>query len=148
MSEDATRTAAPIALAEGAERVGLATMLADLIRQNLAQHPRKWIDFNRLSTVVAIEVRDAEVGVSLEFSMGSLVIHAGVHKGAKIRISADAESVLALCMVKIVTGVPHPLDPHNRRLLKRVLDGEILIVGAPRSTLQLIRFTRLMSVRR
>ncbi len=137
----------PIVLAPGAHEVGLAVMLADLIRQSIEQNPRKRIDFDRLSTVVHLHVRDAEVTVTLSFRDGVLTLHGGAHGAPKIRIAADAEAVLALCMVKLVRGVPHPLHHHNRRLLRMIVTGEIRIRGIPRNPLQLLRFTRLVSVR-
>ncbi len=137
----------PIVLAPGAHEVGLATMLADLIRQSMEQNPKKRVDFDRLHTVVHLHVRDAEVTVSLEFEAGRLTVHGGAHGTPKIRIAADAEAVLALCMIKIVGGMPHPLHHHNRRLIRMIATGEIRIEGMPRSPIQLLRFTRLVSVR-
>ena len=137
----------PIHLAPGAQEVGLATMLADLIRQSIEQNPKKRVDFDRLQTAVEIHVRDAEVTVSLVFADGRMTVHGGVHGTPKIRISADAEAVLALCMIKLVGGVPHPLHHHNRRLIRMIVTGEIRIEGVSRSPLALLRFTRLVSVR-
>lgn len=140
-------TPVPIVLAPDAQDVGLAAMLADLIRQSVEQNPRKRVDFERLHTVVHLHVRDAEVTVTLVFADGTLTLHGGAHGASKIRIAADAEAVLALCMVKLVRGVPHPLHHHNRRLIRMIARGEIHIEGIPRSPLQLLRFTRLVSVR-
>ena len=136
-----------VRLADGADQVGLAVMIADLVRQSLEQKPGKWKDFNGLSSLVAIDVPDAGVTVSLEFLEGSLVVHAGTPGDPDIRITAPAESVLALCMVKIVGGVPHPLHHHNRAVVARILRGEVRIEGLARSPLQLLRLTRLLSVR-
>jgi len=143
----AAEGAAPIVLAPDARDVGLASMLGDLIRQSMEQNPRKRVDFERLHTVVYLHVRDAEVGVTLVFENGLLTLHGGAYGEPRIRIAADAEAVLALCMVKLVRGVPHPLHRHNRRLIRMIARGEIRIEGIPRSPLQLLRFTRLVSVR-
>ncbi len=137
----------PIRLAEGAERVGLAVMIADLIRQTVEQNPRKRAVFDRLRTSVFIDAHDAEVSVTLVFEGGGLVVHGGNYGAPRIRIRTDADSVLALCMVKMMGGVPHPLHHHNRELLRRILNGEIRIEGISGSVLQLLRFTRLVSVR-
>jgi hypothetical protein len=137
----------PVTLAPDAEHVGLAGMLADLIRQNVEQNPGKRTDFEKLRTIVYIHVRDAEVATTLVFDGGSLVVHGGAYGEADIRISGDAESILALCMVKIIRGMPHPLHRHNRAIVRRILRGEIRIEGIPRSPGQLLRFTRLMTVR-
>jgi len=140
-------SAVPIILAPDAHEVGLAGMLADLIRQSIQQNPGKRADFDRLNTVVRIHVRDAEVTVTLVFEGGRLTLHGGARIPARIRISADSDAVLALCMVKLVGGMPHPLHHHNRRLIRMIARGEIHIEGIPRNPLQLLRFTRLVSVR-
>jgi hypothetical protein len=131
---------------EGTEEVGLAAMLSDLIRQNLEQNPSKWADFNKLATVVSIEVIDAEVTVTLTFARGALDIHTGALDSASIRISTTAELVLALCMVKISHGIPNFFERHGGKLLGSLLKGEVRIAGIARHPIQLVRFTRLMSV--
>ena len=138
---------ARITLAEGTRDVGIAGMLADLIRQNLEQNPLKRADFDRLRAVVYIEVRDADVAATLVFDGGSLTVHGGRFGEPALRISADAQSVLALCAMKIVRGLPDPLHRDSRALLGRILTREIRIEGMSRAPMQLLRFTRLMSVR-
>ena len=140
------REAFRIALAAGVENAGLAGMLADLIRQNLEQNPRKRSDFDRLRAVVRISVRDAGVSVTLVFGGGSLVVHGGAFGDPGIRILADAEAVLALCTVRLLFGLPHPFHRGNRAILRRILKGEIRIRLMPGSLSQLLRFMRLMSV--
>jgi hypothetical protein len=135
-----------ISLAAGAEDIGLASMLADLIRQNLEQNPRKGTDFSRLSTAVAMDVRDAEVMITLVFSRGSLVIHAGIHGAPEIRIRAGAETLLALPRVRIVGGLPHLFGPDGRGLRNGLLTGAVKIHGMFRHPVKLVRLTRLMSV--
>ena len=57
-------------LAPGAEENGLATMLADLVRQNLQAKPHKRADFNALDGTVAIVADDADVSLTLRFARG------------------------------------------------------------------------------
>lgn len=121
-------------------------MLADLIRQNLEQNPRKGADFSRLSTAVAMDVRDAEVAITLVFSRGSLVIHGGIHGVPEIRIHADAESLLALPRVRIIGGLPYLFGPDGRGLRNGLLTGAVKIHGMFRHPVTLVRFTRLMSI--
>jgi hypothetical protein len=135
-----------IALAEGAENVGIASMLAQLIRQNLEQVPRKWTDFQKLNTSVFIDVPDAEVSVTLVFTDGALMVHAGMHGEPRIRITTSADVLLGLCMLKVVNGVPRPLHRHSRALIGNMLRGKARIAGILSSPVQLIRFARLLSV--
>ncbi len=144
--EAMARAAALIALAPGTEEAGLAMMLAELIRFNLAQKPGKWQDFNKLDRLISIEARDAEVTVTLEFQRGTLVVHAGLYGTPAIRISAESMTVLELAMVKIVRGIPNLLDSGGRRLVRKFLNGGVKITGIMGNLVPLIRVTRLMSV--
>ncbi len=135
-----------VSLAEGAGEVGLAVMLADLIRQNLEHSPRKWRDFARLDSLISLEARDAEVTITLAFGRGRLLVHGGVHGAPEIRISADSEALLGLAAVKIVAGLPFLFGPKGRGLRRGLLSGEVKISGMLRRPVLLIRFTRLMSV--
>jgi hypothetical protein len=137
---------ARVTIAEGAEGVGLATMLADLISQNLAQKSRKWVDFNRLDAAISIRVTDADVAVMLLFSRGSLAIHVNTPSPSGIRIAAPAEMILALCTVRVVRGIPRLFDRTGLRILKSLLAGKLRIGGLARHPIQLVYFTRLMSV--
>jgi len=147
MSEALASGAAPrIRLAAGAEDVGLAVMLADLIRQNLEQNPRREPDFRKLDAVIALEVPDAEVAVTLEFSRGSLIVHGGLRDSLQLRIQAGARNLLALPLVRISAGLPNLLSPDSRILRNGLLSGQVKIRGMLRHPLRLLRFTRLISV--
>jgi hypothetical protein len=135
-----------IELASGAEEVALAGLLADLIRQNLEQNPRKWNDFQRLATSVFITVTDAEVSITMAFAAGALVVHAGLHGEPRIRISTTADLLLELCMLRVVNGVLRPFHPDSRSLVEKMLKGAVKISGIPRNPVQMFRFARLMSV--
>lgn len=140
------QNAPDIRLAPGAEEIGLASMLAELIRQNLEQKPHKRADFDKLDTVVSIEARDAEVTITLEFRRGSLVVHGGVHGRPAITIVTDSETVLKLSLASIVCGLPNFLDAGGREMLQKMRRGELKITGMLGSPVQLVRMTRLMSV--
>lgn len=135
-----------VRLAEGADEVGLAVMLADLIRQNLEQRPRKWTDFDKLDSLISLEALDAEVAITLSFARGTLTVHGGIHGAPGIRISASAEALLGLAAVRIVGGLPFLFGPEGRGLRTGLLTGQVKIGGLLRKPAQLIRFTRLMSV--
>jgi len=135
-----------IALAPGAEGVGLAVMIADLIRQNLERSPRKDADFRKLSASVSMEVPDAEVTITLEFSRGALLVHDGQRDGAHLRIRADSTTLLALPLVRISAGLPNLFSPESSALRSGLLTGGVRIGGMLRHPLRLVRFTRLMSV--
>jgi hypothetical protein len=121
-------------------------MLSDLIRQNLEQHPAKMADFLKLEGAIAIEVYDAGVAITLEFNRGNLVIHGGIRDTPLISITTTAETLLSLAMLRIVRGVPNLFSPEGFGLAKALFKKELAIGGLLRGPIQLIRFTRLMSV--
>jgi hypothetical protein len=135
-----------IRLAVGAEDIGLASMLADLIRQNLEQNPRKLADFQRLAVSVFIDVIDAEVSITLAFAEGALVVHAGSHGEPGISIATSADLLLALCMLRVVKGIPRPFHRDSRALIGNMIRGAVKISGIARNPVQMVRFARLMSV--
>jgi len=137
---------APVTLAPGAEAVGLAVMIADLIRQNLAQRPGKWSDFSRLRSRISLEARDAEVSITLAFSEGGVTVHGGIQGDPEIRISATAEALLRLAAVRIVAGLPFLFGSPGRELRAALITGQVRIAGVLRRPAELMRFTRLVSV--
>jgi hypothetical protein len=137
---------APVSLAPGAEEVGLATMMADLISQNLAHNPSKRNDFDRLEALISIEARDAEVAVTLAFRRGSLLVHPGIHGTPAVHIAADSEPLLKLALLEITAGLPNPFTHAGRALLRSILKGEVRISGALAHPVALLRLTRLISV--
>jgi hypothetical protein len=139
-------TVLPVRLAPGTEDSGLAWMLAQLVRQNVAQNPRKRADFDRLNTTFRIEARDAGVVTTLAFSRGALTVHDGTGGEPKVRISADSKSVLELATFRIFLGIPNVFGRAGRKLVRKLLTGSTRISGIPGNLGQLIRLTRLLSV--
>jgi hypothetical protein len=135
-----------VALAEGTPDSGLASMLAELIRQNIRQHPRKEADFLKLGVIVSITARDADVSTTLAFDRGTLTVAGTDHLEPDIRIVADAQTVLDLVMIRIARGVPMVLEAEGRKVVKKLLAGQLRISGLLRHPVQLVRLTRLMSV--
>ena len=119
-----------IAVSPDAADNGLANMLADLLRQNLAAHPERVPAFRRLHGRVSIEAIDAEVGATLEFARGSLRVRGGTDDSAAIRVRADSERILALCSVPVSPGgVPQFLSKPGRSVVAQILDGRLRIRG-------------------
>lgn len=139
-------TVPSVLLAPGVADAGLAAMLADLVRLNLAQDPRKRRDFERLEAVVVIEATDAEIAVTLEFARGSLTVHAGPRPTPRVRISADSQTILELARLKIVLGLPMVFGSQGRALLAKLRDGSLRISPLRGNLGMLLRLTRLLSV--
>jgi hypothetical protein len=104
------------------------------------------VDFQKLTTSFFIDVVDAEVSITLAFSGGALIVHGGCFGEPQIRITTTSDILLALCMLKVVNGMPRPLHPDSRSLIGHMLKGRVKISGILQSPVQMIRFARLMSV--
>jgi len=140
------RLAENVRLAAGAQEVGLAVIMADLIRANLEHDPRKWTDFAKLDLRISLEAIDADVSVTLAFHGGTLVIHKGIQGLPALGIAASAEALIGLAAVRITAGLPFLFGRDGKALRKALRTGRVKIAGALRRPAQLIRFTRLMSV--
>ena len=140
-----------IELAPGAEENGLASMLAELLRQNLAQKPHKLPDFYALRGKFAIVAEDADVALTLRFAFGHLCILDGIVGVPDVTIRATSDVVMALSNMPVgALGLPIPSDDTQREVLKQV--GSALrarsfqVLGGLRHFLMLQRLTRVLSV--
>jgi hypothetical protein len=104
-----------IELAPGAENNGFATMLADLVRQNLEAKPHKTGDFDALSGTIAIVADDADVALTLAFDRGRLIVHDGILNVPDVTIRGTADVIMAMSNVPLTKrfALPFP-DRRNR----------------------------------
>jgi hypothetical protein len=141
-----------IELSPGAEGNAFATMLADLVRQNLASKPHKRKDFDALSGIVALVADDAEVALTLEFNRGRLVLHDGIKGVPDVAVRGSSESILALSNVPLTRplALPLPTDRASlavlRGMVRATWSGDLRIFGALGNLGLLSRLTRVMSV--
>jgi len=135
-----------IQLADGADALGLPDMLKDLIGQNLAAHPAKVADFNKLAIRIGLNVVDADVAITLDFNKGRLIIHAGLLPPTHIIVSTDSEIIMALSNQTIKWGLPYYFDETGQEILAAMKSGRLKAQGMLLHLPSMIRFSRLMSV--
>lgn len=146
-----------ISLAPGADSNGLATMLADLVRQNLESKPHKKKDFDAISGNVAIVAEDAEVALTMRFDEGRLVIHDGIVGIPDVTLRGGSDTILALSNFpltrlggRVTLPLPDPRDKAAVATLKSVMAdltrGRFHIYGMAFHLPMLMRLTRVMSV--
>lgn len=141
-----------IELSPGAEDNAFATMLADLVRQNLASKPHKRKDFEALSGTVALVADDAEVALTLEFNRGRLVLHDGIKGVPDVAVRGSSEAIMALSNVPLTRplALPLPTDRASlealRGMVRATWSGELRIFGMLGNLGLLSRLTRVMSV--
>jgi hypothetical protein len=148
-----------IELAPGAEGNAFATMLADLVRQNLESKPHKRKDFDALDGTVALVADDADVALTLEFKAaprrgdgGRLTLHDGIKGIPDVAVRGSADSIMALSNVPLTRplGLPVPTDRMALEVLRGMVraswTGELRIYGMFGNMGLLSRLTRVMSV--
>ena len=135
-----------IILAEGAGEIGLAVLLQDLIVQNIEQNPHKLTDFKKLNIFIGLDVRDAAITLTLEFSGSSLTIHPGIKEQVKLNIKADSETVMNLSNQKLKWGLPYYFDETGKEIMAAMKSGRLRVKGMLSHFPSLIRFSRVMSV--
>jgi hypothetical protein len=147
-----------IALAPGAEDNGLASMLAELVRQNLEEKPHKIPDFDALDGVVAILAEDADVCLTLHFDpvggRGRLTIFDGIVGVPDVAIRGSSDMIMAMSNMPLTRplGLPLP-DPRDKEqlalsqsVMAAMRSGELKMFGAMLHPGIVMRLTRVMSV--
>jgi len=129
-----------------AQENGLALMLADLLSQNIEQHPAKIKHFRRLNGNVCITAKDAEVTLTMVFDRGNCVVHDGILGKPKLSIETDSEAVLGLSTVPLRVGLPDIFNKQGRAMLGQILSGKIKIKGLLFHPLMLVALTNVFSV--
>jgi len=133
--------------ADGEDASAFAQMLGGLIEANVVSRSEKLRDFNRLNARVGVFVTDIGEGVTLEFDRGHLVVRNGLEGRRDVTIRADSDTVMQLSNVRIgFAGMPNYLDANGRRVMGRMLKGQLKIEGLVGNLTTLNQVTRLFSV--
>jgi hypothetical protein len=135
-----------VTLAPSAQDNGLACMIAELLRENVAGKPSKRRDLRKLRGRVGVVARDAGVAMTLEFGGGRLIIHDGLLWGRALTITADSEQITQLSLVNVRFGVPLFHDEQGKPIVLALLLQKLRIDGLARHPRTLIRLTRLLSI--
>lgn len=147
-------TAPAIDLAPGADENGLATMLAELVRQNLEAKPHKKKDFDALNGAVSIVADDADVALTMRFTGGTCRIHDGIVGIPDVTIRGPSDAIMALSNMPSVgplgLPIPSPRDPESVRTMKTLLTAlrarKFHIYGLVFHVPLVLRLGRVMSV--
>ncbi|MGA7120391.1 MAG: hypothetical protein WBY94_09855 [Polyangiaceae bacterium] len=144
-----------VTLAADAEDNGLATMLGNLVRQNLEAKPHKKADFAALAGNVAIVADDVDVALTLSFERGGkLTIHDGIVGIPDVTIRGPSEAIMAMSNIPLATplGLPIPRRGDReavlalRTVVSAMGQGKLHAYGMPFHPLLVMRLTRVMSI--
>jgi len=89
-------TAPFIELARSAQDSAFAAMMAELIRQNLSDHPHKRAHFEAMHGRVALVAEDAEQTITLHFRGGGLRVYQGLFGIPDLVIRGSSENLIDL----------------------------------------------------
>ena len=126
------------------EPTGLATIVGDLIEQNLKRDPARL----RLlrPTVASIAATEAEVSITIAIAPGRVVISGGRSASAHVAITADPHRLMELIAAPLRFGLPDVLDPRGRAVLAGVATRRVRIRGLLRHPRRVARLSALLSV--
>lgn len=136
---------------EGGSPNGFATMLADLLQQNMEERPEHVEVLKRTLGRVAVLVEDADVAVTIVFGGDErgAEVHSGVVGLPDVTVRAQTEDVMRMSLMEFFSRVPLP-NPRGevvRSVMERSRSGQVHIHGAMAYPGLLWRFARLMSVK-
>jgi len=135
-----------IIIAQDAEDLWLASMLKDLMAQNLEQNPHKKSHFKNLDIGIGLIVADAGIELTMAFARGVLTLHSGISETARLIITADSDVIMNLSNVKIKWGMPYYFDETGKEIIEAMKKGRLKMKGMFTHFLSLLRLSRVMSV--
>jgi len=137
-----------IRLAPGGEDNGFASMLAQLVRQNLDERPAKKRTLARMQGRVALVVVDLGLSVTLEFEQGELTVHDGIVGIPDVTVRADSEWHTKMSLVELEPrfGLPDPRGEVAREVFDASRRGDVKVYGMLGSLGLMLRLTKLLSV--
>jgi len=142
-----------VTLADEDAAAPLASMIADLIRQNVERDETKALTITSLEFTATIVATDLDSSVTLQFrgAEGLLVRAGSTGTGpdvTSVTIRADSNSILDLARLSLFgpTGIPILWNKIGASVLRRVIRREIRIEPAGRHLSELTRLLTVMSV--
>lgn len=145
-----------ISLGPGAENNAFASMLGDLVRQNLESKPHKKKDFAWLArgkgVSIALVADDAEVALTLAFRGGALVLHDGIMGVPDVAVRGSSDIIMAMSNVPLTRPLALPIPTDRPALdvltsmVRATRTGELKVFGMVGNLQVLSRLTRVMSV--
>lgn len=124
---------------------GLALLLGELVRANLARFPERRALL--ASAAVGFDVPDAEVAATLLLDPTAIRVANGLAADPlDVLVRAEAAALLDLSGVPLRFGLPDPATGPGRAVLRKLLSGDIGVRGALRNPGALRRVTQLLTV--
>jgi len=123
---------------------GLASMVAELIEQNLARDPARRGLLR--PSVVVLDASDADVTVFVRIALEEVRVGDGNVPDAHLSIRAPSARLLDLTTAPLRFGLPDVRSREGRAIVGDILGRRLRIRGLLRHPLRLARLTKLLSV--
>jgi len=132
---------------EKAKENGLATMIAQIIKENLEKNPWKKKYASAVNADVFINAKDAEVRVSLSFRKDRVVVFDGEIYNPDISIEAGTSDLIELTKIKLspIFHIPY-ITKENIQLIQKIIKRDVKISFSPTKIMKLLNLTRVLSV--
>ena len=133
----------------GVSEHGFASMMAELLRSNLHDHPHKLRDFAAMRGRVALVAEDAETAVTLVFMGGRLRVHPDVYGVPDLTIRGSSEALVDLSRIPPLERMPALPDPRSeivRSLARAFREKRLTVQGGMRRPGLLLRLGRVLSI--
>lgn len=116
-----------INIKDDAKEIGLAELIASLIRENCLHNRKKARIFSRLLGMVKITATDADVSIILEFNKGNLTIKDGTNIPVPFEVIASSENIINLSNIRLFLSYPILISREGIETIKAALNGKIAI---------------------
>ena len=123
---------------------GLAAMIGGLVQANLLQHPER--EALLKPATIAIVADDAHVALTLELEPGRVLVWNGLHGRPDVMVRSDSETLTELTSVPLRLGLPNAMTKPGREVTRKLVRGQLRVVGLVRHAGVVSRLNRLLSV--
>jgi len=138
-----------IELYPGADENAFASMMVELVRQNLLDHASKRSDFAHMRGRVALVAEDIDSAVSLHFAHGKLRVHRGVHGIPELVLRGTTDALVDLSRMPPdpkLSFLPDFRADATRSVVRAFRERRLQLFGALSHPLLTLRLSRVLSI--
>jgi hypothetical protein len=133
-----------VVVAPGVE--GLGSMLAELVRANLARDPARTSLLRAPIARVNVRAEDADAAVGIVFGAGAFRVHPDPIRSPDLEVATDGETLMALTSAPLRFGLPDVGTPEGRAILGKMVRRELRVRGMLAHLPVLVRLNKLLTV--
>lgn len=138
-----------IELYPGAEDSPFASMMVQLLRQNVLDHAAKLADFALMSGRVSLVAEDIDAAVTLIFDRGKLRVHRGVYGLSDVVLRGTSDALVDLSRLPPdgrFGFLPDVRSDVAKSVLRAFREKRLRVLGAAAHPMLTLRLSRVLSV--